>query len=89
MEYRVLFPVQGGTMTWTLFGDYATGSINYAPLAGVTDNDASINAAGMGLSWRAGADMEASLTVAWRGARLPSADSDRVPRIFFQLVKSL
>jgi hemolysin activation/secretion protein len=89
IEYRVLFPVQGGTMTWTLFGDYATGSINYAPLAGVTDNEPSINGAGMGLSWRTSADMEASLTVAWRGARLPSADSDRVPRIFFQLVKSL
>lgn len=89
MEYRVQFPVQGGTLTWTLFGDYGTGSINRAPLAGVNENEVTIQGAGFGLSWRNGADLEASLTLAWRGERLPSADSDRLPRVFFQIVKGL
>lgn len=89
LEYRVLFPVQGGTFTWTLFGDYGTGSINRSPLAGVSDNEVTIQGAGLGLSWRNGSDLEASLTLAWRGERLPSADSDRAPRVYFQLVKGL
>jgi hemolysin activation/secretion protein len=88
-EYRLLFPVQGGTLTWSLFTDYASGSINHSPLAGVTDNEASISAVGTGLRWRTGEDLEASLTLAWRGRGQPSADGDRQPRLFFQLTKGL
>jgi hemolysin activation/secretion protein len=89
LEYRMQFPMQGGTLTWVLFSDYGTGSVNHAPLAGVVDNAVSLNGSGVGLSWRNGADVEASLTMAWRGPRLPNADSDRQPRVFFQLVKGL
>jgi hemolysin activation/secretion protein len=89
LEVRYQMPMPGGTLTWSLFGDYANGAINRAPLPGVTDNDATLNGSGMGLSWRTGADLEFSLTAAWRGTRLPSVDGDRAPRIFFQLTKGL
>jgi hemolysin activation/secretion protein len=89
LEYRIQFPMQGGTLTWSFFGDWGTGSTNHVPLTVASENEASVNGAGLGLSWRNGADMEASLSMAWRGVRMPTADSDRVPRVFFQLVKGL
>jgi hemolysin activation/secretion protein len=89
LEYRYLMPMQGGTLTWSVFGDYASGTVNRTPLAGVNDNEASLNGYGLGLSWRTGADLEFSLAAAWRGTRLPSVDGDRIPRVFFQLTKGL
>lgn len=89
LEYRLQFPMHGGILTGQLFADYGTGSINHSPLLGVTDNTASLNGTGIGMSWRNSADLEVSLTLAWRGARLPSADGERQPRVFFQWVKGL
>jgi hemolysin activation/secretion protein len=89
LEYRYLIPMQGGTLTWSLFSDYASGNINRNSLPGVSDNNASLDGSGIGLSWRNGADLEISLTAAWRGTRLPSVDGDRIPRVYFQLTKGL
>jgi hemolysin activation/secretion protein len=89
LEYRYQMPMQGGTLTWSVFSDYASGHINRTPLPGVSDNDATLSGSGIGLSWRNGADLEFSLTAAWRGTRLPSVDGDRLPRVFFQLTKGL
>jgi hemolysin activation/secretion protein len=89
LEYRYQLPMQGGTLTWSLFSDFASGNINRTPLPGVSDNNAMLDGSGIGLSWRTGADLEFSLTAAWRGTRLPSVDGDRIPRVFFQLTKGL
>jgi hemolysin activation/secretion protein len=89
LEYRYQLPLQGGLLTATVFSDYAYGSINHQPLAGVSDNESSLNGAGLGLSWRTGADLEFLITAAWRGAHLPTVGDDRQPRIFFQFTKGL
>jgi len=82
LELRYYLPMQGSTLTWSLFSDYGSGNVNHAPLAGVTDNEAFLGGSGLGLTWRNGADLEFSLTAAWRGSRLPSVDGDRQPRVF-------
>jgi hemolysin activation/secretion protein len=89
LEFRYLVPMQGGTLTWSAFYDYGTGSVNHAALPGVTDNESSLKGAGLGVSWRAGADLDVALTAAWRGERLPSADGDKSPRVYFQISKGL
>ena len=89
LEWRYRIPLPGSLLTASIFSDYAYGSINHQALPGVTDNDNMLNGAGIGLNWRTGADMEFSLSAAWRGAHAPSVDGDRQPRVFFQFNKGL
>lgn len=89
LDYRYQLSMLGGVLTWSAFYDYATGSVNHAALPGVTDNESSLKGVGVGVSWRASADLEIVLTAAWRGERLPTADGDKSPRLYFQISKGL
>ena len=87
VEYRYIQPLTGGTLTWRLFHDHGKGRIDHRPLAGTTDNIVTLKGSGFGVSWNTGGDLDLALTSAWRGARLPSVNGNREPRVFFQMIK--
>lgn len=87
VEYRYLQPLTGGTLTWRVFYDRASGLIDKNPLPGTTDNKVTLQGSGLGLNWSTGGDFDIALTAAWRGRHLPTVNGDREPRIFMQLIK--
>jgi hemolysin activation/secretion protein len=87
VEYRYIQPLTGGALTWRLFHDHGKGRIDHRPLAGTTDNIVTLKGSGFGVSWNTGGDLDLLLTSAWRGARLPSVNGNREPRVFFQMIK--
>lgn len=86
LETRQGWPMKGGTLSSSVFHDYARGEFNADPSAGVS-NDIHLRGTGLGLSWSDGAELDISLTAAWRGDRPPTSGDDRQPYLYFQLNK--
>lgn len=85
LELRRAWLLSGGTFSGTLFYDFARGSVDVDP-SGV-DNQKILRGLGVGLSWANSADLDVSVTAAWRGSQVPSSDTDRKPYIYFQINK--
>jgi len=86
LELRRAWAQSGGTFSSSLFYDYGRGRYAIYPAAGV-DNAISLRGYGLGLGWANGADLDFSLTAAWRDSQVLSADVDRNPYLYFQVTK--
>lgn len=83
LEARYTVDYLGGNLVWSLFRDQAGGDITRG--ASTADNRVSLSGTGLGLAWQ-GPGMGLNASLAWRGARLPTADrGDPQPRLFVQL----
>jgi hemolysin activation/secretion protein len=83
LEARYTLDYLGGNLVWSLFKDAAGGDLTRG--ATTADNRVHLSGAGLGLSWQ-GPGLGLNASLAWRGARLPTADhSDPQPRLFLQL----
>jgi hemolysin activation/secretion protein len=87
IEYRYQQPLTGAMLTWRIFYDRAAGRVDTQPLAGSIDNDVALHGSGLGVNWSGSGNLDIALTAAWRGERVPSANGDRAPRVYMQLVK--
>jgi hemolysin activation/secretion protein len=85
-ELRRSWLLSGGTLSSSLFYDFARGSFEVDPTAGVADQ-ITLRGLGLGLSWANSADLDVSVTAAWRGSQVLSTDADRKPYIYFQINK--
>jgi hemolysin activation/secretion protein len=86
LELRRAWLISGGTVSASAFYDYARGGYSVVPSAGVA-NRVSLHGGGVGLGWANGADLDLSVTAAWRDSPAQSTDSDRQPYIYFQVTK--
>ncbi len=86
LELRRAWLLSGGTFSGSLFYDFARGSFDVEPSAGVA-NRILLRGLGLGLNWANSADLDLSVTAAWRGSKVLSADADRKPYIYFQVNK--
>jgi hemolysin activation/secretion protein len=86
LELRKALALTGRTFSGSLFYDYARGEFAARPAIGV-DNDIVLHGFGLGLGWANGADLDFSITAAWRGSPMLSANTDRNPYIYFQVTK--
>jgi hemolysin activation/secretion protein len=85
LEARYAQDYLGGNLVWSLFHDKGAGLINRRPLVSA-GNDPSLAGTGLAVQW-SGGDIGLSASVAWRGARKPTADGgDARPRLYLQLV---
>lgn len=83
LEARYTLEYLGGNLVWSLFRDQAAGDITRG--ATTADNHISLSGTGLGLAWQ-GPGLGLNASLAWRGARLPTADrSDPQPRLFLQV----
>lgn len=74
-----------GDMVLSLFGDYGWVKLNHTPLATDTINTRSVHGHGFGLTWSQPEGWFVKTSVAWRGKRVPQADTtDPHPRIYIQ-----
>lgn len=87
LELRYSQPFTGGTLTWSLFHDHAWAIRDVSAPPGSAGNRVSLLGSGFGAEWRAGEDLRALVTAAWRGGLGPSVDGDSRPRVYFQLNK--
>ena len=84
LELRYAVDFLGGNMVGSLFHDYGSGQINRSAV-GVPGNEAVLYGNGLGLSW-SGSGLGLNASLAWRGRRVPTADSkDPRPRLFLQM----
>lgn len=86
LELRRDWLLSGGTLSGSLFYDHAHGRFDETPAFGA-DNQISLRGLGLGVNWANGADLSVSLTATWRGSKVLSADSDRKPYFYFQVIK--
>ena len=84
LEIRRYWLLPGGTLNASLFYDYARGTFDVEPTAGV-DNTVTLRGGGLGIGWSDGGLLDLSLTAAWRGQRAPSSGDDRKPYLYFQI----
>lgn len=89
IEARYGQPYLGGSVSWGLFHDRAEGRINRQPTAPLrAGNEPRLSGTGLMVHW-SGADLGLSASIAWRGARLPTAEGgDPKPRVYLQVVLS-
>lgn len=86
LELRRAWLFSGGTLSGSLFYDYADGQYAVSPAAGV-GNSVLLRGAGLGLGWANGADLDISLSAAWRESPALGTDADRSPYLYFQFTK--
>jgi hemolysin activation/secretion protein len=86
LELRRSWMLSGGTFSGNLFYDFAHGNFDVDPIAGV-NNQITLRGLGLGLNWANSADLDVSVTAAWRGSQVLSTDADRKPYIYFQINK--
>lgn len=86
LELRRSWLLSGGTFSGSLFYDFARGSFSVDPAAGVA-NQITLRGLGLGFNWANSADLDVSVSAAWRGNQLLSADADRKPYVYFQINK--
>jgi len=86
LELRRAWLLAGGTFSGSLFYDFARGSFEVDASA-PGNNQIVLRGVGLGLAWANSADLDISLSAAWRGSQVLSTDSDRKPYIYFQLNK--
>ncbi len=83
LEARYTLDYLGGNLVWSLFRDQAAGDITRGATS--ADNHVSLSGTGLGLAWQ-GPGLGLNASLAWRGARLPTADPrDPQPRFFLQV----
>jgi hemolysin activation/secretion protein len=85
LELRRSWLFSGGTFSGSLFYDFARGSFAVDPIA--ADNQSTLRGLGLGLNWANSADLDLSVTAAWRGSQVLSTDADRKPYVYFQINK--
>jgi len=86
LELRRAWLVSGGTFSGGVFYDFARGQFNVNPPAG-SSNQITLRGLGLALNWANGADLDVSLSAAWRGHEVLSVDADRKPYVYFQINK--
>jgi hemolysin activation/secretion protein len=86
LELRRSWLLSGGTFSGSLFYDFARGSFDVDPAAGA-NNQITLRGLGLGLNWANSADLDVSVSAAWRGSQVLSTDADRKPYIYFQINK--
>lgn len=86
LDLRKTWPFSGGTLTGSVFYDYANGNYDAKPAA-VNGNSIHLRGYGLGLAWANSADLDISLTAASRDSRQLSANYDRLPTVYFQISK--
>jgi len=86
LELRRAWLLSGGTFSGSVFYDFARGQFNVNPLPG-SANQITMRGLGLALNWANGADLDLSLSAAWRGHEVLSVDTDRKPYVYFQINK--
>lgn len=86
LELRRAWALSGGTFSGSLFYDFARGEFAAHP-SNSGDNDITLSGYGLGLGWANGADLDFSITAAWRNSHMLTASTDRSPYIYFQVTK--
>lgn len=90
LELRYTQNYAGGGMVWSLFHDHGWGRINNTPLEGATGNRLQLLGSGIGLQWTGDNNLGVNVSVAKRGARLPTAEGgDPGVRVYLQLNMTL
>lgn len=79
-----------GNVQATLFYDFAYAKLNKDPRPLDGENTRTLQGVGLGLTWSRPDDFLVRASLAWRTSGHPTSDpADRVPRLYFQLIKYL
>ncbi|WP_051516960.1 ShlB/FhaC/HecB family hemolysin secretion/activation protein [Herbaspirillum sp. RV1423] len=71
-----------------LFGDLARGRLNHSPIAADGANLRTLSGIGLGASWTHPDGYRLQATLSWRTDGAPTAERDRMPRLWMQFSKS-